>query len=136
MEDFKELYFKPDDTEEIVETKIQEKFGISLTEIKTSLTTFVVEKAEELTHQFVNIVPYGDYDKILEDNDQMAYFLRAEASKAENWKLQWVQTTSSAVPLLQFCFYNTSVDDGEGFIGNVYLGLNGKIKHAFAQSES
>lgn len=136
MEDFKELDLKEDDTEESVEAKLKEKLGVGIADLKASLTAFVVEKAEELTHQFANIVPYGDYDKILEDNDSMATFLRAEASKSENWKLQWIETTKSAVPMLKFSFKNTSVDDGEGFVGNVYLGLNGKVKHAFAQGES
>lgn len=136
MEDFKELDFKADDTEETVEAKLKEKLGVGLDDLKIPLTAFVTEKAEELTHQFANIVPYGDYDKILEDNESMATFLRSEASKSENWKLQWIETTKTAVPLLQFSFKNTAVDDGEGFVGNVYLGLNGKVKHAFAQGES
>jgi len=136
MEDFKELDFKVDDTEEMVEAKLKEKLGTGLDEIKQSLTAFVIDKAEELTHQFVNIVPYGDYDKMLEDNDSMAEFLRTEASKPENWKLQWLETTTATIPMLHFCFKNTSVDDGEGFVGNVYVGLNGKVKHAFAQGDS
>lgn len=136
MEDFKELDFLPEDTEETIEVKLKEKLGLSLLTLKETLTTFVVDKAEELTHQFVNIVPYGDYDKILENNDDMATFLKAEASKPENWKLQYIETTKSAVPMLQFSFKNTSVDDGEGFVGNVYLGLNGKVKHVFAQGEA
>lgn len=136
MEDFKELDFKIDDTEEMVEAKLKEKLGTGLDVIKQSLTSFVLDKAEELTHQFVNIVPYGDYDKILEDNDSMADFLRTEASKPENWKLQWLETTKAAIPMLHFCFKNTSVDDGEGFTGNVYVGLNGKVKHAFAQGDA
>lgn len=133
MEDFKELDLLPEDTEETVEVKLKEKVGIGLADLRAALRTYVVNKAEELTHDFQNITPYGDYEKILEDNDSMATFLRDEASKSENWKLIWIQTTNVAVPMLQFCFSNTAVDEGEGFVGNVYLGLNGKIKHAFAQ---
>lgn len=135
MEDFKELDFLPEDTEETVEAKLKEKLGIGLADLKLSLTTYVINKAEELTHDFANITPYGDYEHILEDNDGMATFLKDEASKPDNWKLLWVQTTKAGVPMLQFCFSNTAVDEGEGFVGNVYLGLNGKIKHAFAQGD-
>ena len=136
MEDFKELDFQIDNTEEQIEEKIQEKLGIGLNDLRSALSTYVVDKAEELTHQFTNIVPYGDYEKMLEDNDSMAAFLRDEASKSENWKLQWLEITKTEVPMLHFCFINTAVDEGEGFTGNVYVGLNGKIKHVFAQGDS
>lgn len=136
MEDYKDLGFLPEDTAETINEKLKEKLGISLEDLKVPLSNYIKEKAEELTHQFPNIVPYGDYDKILEDNDSMAEFLRNEASKLENWEIKWIQPTENNIKLIQFGFECSAVDDGTTFKGHVFIGLNGKVKHAFAQYDN
>lgn len=136
MEDYKDLGFVKEDTAETIDEKLKEKLGITLADIKVPLSNYLKDKAEELTHQFPNIVPYGDYDKMLEDNDSMADFLRNEASKPENWKISWIEPVKGKLNLIQFGFECTAIDDGETFKGHVFIGMNGSIKHAFAQYDS
>ncbi len=135
MEDFKELNFKPEDTSDAIDQILQEKLGVSLETLKQALAAYVQDKAEELALQLPNIVPYGDYEKLLENNDDMSKFLREEASKVENWDLKWIQPSESKVKLLEFAFNCKAVDEGEALKGFVFLGLTGIIKHAFVQGE-
>jgi hypothetical protein len=119
--------------EDKVAAKIQEKLGTTLNQMKDALSKSVQERAEELTLDFVNIAPMGDYEKLLEDNDGMADFLKLEAHKPEHWKLESIFVNTVNKELLSFVFKNIAVDDGEGFEGFVFVTKTGKIKHAFAQ---
>ena len=119
--------------EDKVALKIQTKLGTSLDQMKDALSKSVQERAEELTLDFVNIAPMGDYEKLLEDNDSMAQFLKEEAHKPEHWKLESIFVNAVNKELLSFVFKNIAVDDGEGFEGFVFITKRGKIKHSFAQ---
>lgn len=115
------------------EAIFKEKLGITFDELKQSLSKYTVEHAEELTHEFVNIAPFSDYSKLLEDNDSMAEFLKTEAHKVEHWVLQGVKQSDVKENLVSFEFMNDSVDDGDVFQGFVYVSFQGIIRHAFTQ---
>jgi hypothetical protein len=135
IEKMEDLDLQVEDTMEQVQQKIQEKLGVSILELQQALSNHVVEKAESLTHEFVNIAPLGDYSKLLEDNDSMAEFLKTEGHKPEHWILYGVRVSDVNPNLLSFNFTNDAVDDGEIFQGFVFVSFQGKIKHAFAQGE-
>lgn len=136
IEKFEELGLQEADKMDAVEQKIQEKLGIKVEEMRIALSKHVLEKAEELTHEFVNMAPLGDYSKMLEDNDSMAEFLRTEAHKPEHWVLYSVRQSDTNDKLITFDFKNKSIDDGEVFTGFVFVSKSGVIRHAFAQGES
>jgi dsDNA-binding SOS-regulon protein len=119
-----------------VALKIQEKLGTTVGQMQEALSKSVVERAEELTLDFPNIAPLGDYDKLLEDNDSMAEFLKTEAHKPEHWKLDGIRLSDLNKELISFIFNNVAVDDGTTFKGFVFTTKLGKIKHSFAQVES
>ena len=134
MEDFDEIDFKALETAEDVETMLKEKMGMAFVTMQDALNVVLKSKAEELTHDFTNIAPNGDYEKLLEDNDSMAAFLKETAAAlAENWKITEIRVDRSKIPLLQCQFINTTVDDGTTLEGHVFLGRNGTIRHAFVQ---
>lgn len=133
LEDIKER----DERLEAVDKHIQEKLNISFIDMKKALSAATVANAEELTHEFVNVAPHGDYEKLLEDNDSMALFFKEEAHKPENWDIEALRPVENkSMPnLITFAFYNKAVDDGSTMKGFVYVSFEGKIKHAFAQGE-
>jgi hypothetical protein len=135
IEKFEDLELETADSIESVETKIQDKLGISVQKMKEALSASVVQNADELATEFVNIAPLGDYSKMLEEPSDMAEFLRDVANKVEHWQLSGVNVTEEGKKLLTFNFANDSVDDGDIFQGFVYVSFEGKIKHAFAQGE-
>lgn len=136
IEKFEDLDLKDDDKMEDIEKKIQEKMGVSVDEMRQALSVYVVDHAEELTHEFVNMAPLGDYSKLLEDNDSMAEFLKTEGHKPEHWMLYSVRLSDYNKTLISFDFKNKSVDDGDIFSGFVFVSMSGKIRHTFAQGES
>lgn len=117
-----------------IDARLQEKLGVSFAGLKQALSEYVLAHAEELTHEFVNIAPYGDYGKLLEDNDSMAEFFKTEGHKVENWEVQGLTPHDVHKNLITFHFANKSVDDGDVFQGFVYVSFQGKIRHAFAQN--
>jgi hypothetical protein len=133
VSDFKELGFLNDETPEQWDSKLQEKLGLSVADMKTALSKYINDKAEELSVTFVNIAPFGDYGLLIEDHEEMAKFLREEATKAENWHLESSCNNPDNASLLQFTFYCTAVDDGDIFKGHVYVSKSGAIRHVFAQ---
>lgn len=132
MEDFKGLDLTQAKTLEEIEKLIVEKLNISLPEMKEAICKYVDSHAEELTHQFANIAPYENYEKLLEDNDSMADFLKVEATKQETWHLDMIQPDNKNPNLLEFSFHCKAVDDGNTMKGFAYVGVSGKIRHAFA----
>jgi len=135
VEKFADLGLDKADSIEEVEKKIQEMLGVSVLEMRQALSSYVLDKAEDLTHEFVNVAPMGDYGKLLEDNDSMADFFKTEAHKTEHWLLKEVAPSDVNKELITFRFANDAVDDGDIFTGFVYVSMLGKIKHAFAQGE-
>lgn len=120
-----------------IDARVQERLGISFDTMKQLLSDYTISHAEEMTHDFVNITPFGDYGKMLEDNDGMADFLKAEAHKVEHWHIKSIrQSEHKSMPnMITFHFYNKSVDEGESMFGYVYVNFEGKVKHAFAQAD-
>jgi hypothetical protein len=133
FENFKDLNISSDDSINEVEGKIKEKLGIDFSTMKEALSSFVKEKAEELSLEFNNIAPYGDYGELLEDNEKMANFLKQEASLMKNWEISYFMQSDVNPSLLQFIFNNCSVDEGNSFQGHVFVSKSGKIRHAFAK---
>lgn len=136
MENFDELDFSKAETPEDIENILKEKMGVSFLPLQERLCSVLKEKAEELTHDFTNIAPNGDYDKILEDNDGMAEFLKTEAAVPTNWIVHElrVERINPKLPLmLQLMFNNKVVDDGTTLEGYIYLSKTGAIRHAFIQ---
>jgi hypothetical protein len=121
--------------EENVSDKIQNKLGVSILQMKEILSKSVQDRAEEMTLELTNIAPFGDYEKMIEDNDGMASFLKTEAHKVEHWNLYGIEVSSMNKELLSFIFRNPSIDDGETFEGFVFVSKSGKIRHAFARVE-
>lgn len=139
MEDWKELDFESLDPEkdliEQVTARLQEKLGITTEQMTASLSEWVQGHAEEMTLDMVSLTPNGEYDKTMENNDDMANFLKTEAHKPENWVMHSIGRTKDKPPMLEVIFINKAVDDGTTMHGYVFIGLSGKIRHAFANSE-
>jgi hypothetical protein len=133
LEEFLDL--KDEDTAETIAVKVQEKLGTSLGHMQEALSKSLMERAEEMTLEMVNIAPHGDYDKLIEDNDGMAEFLKTEAHKPENWKLYGIRVSDVKKDLLSFVFANMAIDQGDSMSGYVFVSKAGKIKHAFATVE-
>ncbi len=133
IEKFEDLDLESVETLEQAEEKLKEKLGVSFEQLKQALSDYTVAHAEELTHEFVNIAPLGDYSKVLDNNDGMAEFLKTEAHKIEHWHIQGLTASDVRKDLISFHFANDAVDDGDSFQGFVYVSFQGKIKHAFTQ---
>jgi len=135
---FKDLDFSDLDEEkdavEQISAKLKEKLGVSLEEMTTTLSTWVQEHADEVVLDFVNIAPFEDYGKMLEDNEGMAEFLKTEAHKPEHWQLHFMGIDTKR-DLFEVIFSNVAVDDGDSLRGYVFVSPSGKIRHAFAQAE-
>lgn len=135
IEKVEDLDVSESDTVEDVEKIIAEKLGVSFQQMIAAICEFVKAKAEDLTQEFVNIVPNGDYSLIIEDAEGMAEFLRNEAAKESSWKIKSFAPDGKK-PMIQFTFDNTVVDEGDTFKGYVYVSFSGVIRHAFAQLDS
>jgi len=136
VESFKDLLPEEVKTPEEIDKVLQEKLGIGLSEMARALSDSLLERIEELAEELMNIAPYGDYSKLMEEKDGITKFLQDEASKPENWKIQFIEAKKEKDQLIEFVFFNKSVDDGDILKGFVFVGLSGKIRHAFAQVNS
>jgi cobalamin biosynthesis Co2+ chelatase CbiK len=121
------------DSLETMESKIQDKLGISIETIKQSLSSYLKDKAEEISEEIINIIPYGEYDQIIDDKNKMINFLKEEASKIENWKLFALTMSDVNKSLLQFILKNSAVDEGDVLEGHVLVSKSGVIRHTFVQ---
>lgn len=132
-EDFKDIL--DDDLKKIedIDQKLQEKLGIGLQTMAEALCASLKERAEEVAEDCYSLAPYGDYSKMTEDRDAIVKFLREEAPKPEHWKLEFIQIKKKGDQIIEFLFKNSSVDDGDILKGFVFVGLSGKIRHAFCQ---
>lgn len=115
------------------EPKIKEKLGLSIADMQTPISEWTINHAEELVQQFANIAPQGDYDKLIEDGDEMISFLKTEAAKPGHWKLVEAKWTNN---MYQFIFDCQVVDEGNTFKGLVFVSKSGKIRHAFTQNDA
>lgn len=121
--------------ESTVDVKIQEKLGVSLSQLREKISAYVVEQAPLLAEDFANIAPLGDYSELIEDPEAIIQFLKTEASKVEHWKLSRLEVSPIHSDLLVFEFNNKSIDEGNICSGFAYVSFQGKIKHAFAQGD-
>jgi len=115
--------------------QLQEKLGLKIIDLQNAICEWIKKNSEELTHEFVNIAPSGDYGKLLEDNDSMAEFLKNESAKPEHWNLMAARGNENP-NLIQFMFDCEVVDEGDTFKGFVFVSKSGKIRHAFAQNQA
>lgn len=120
-----------DGAEEVIK-KVEAKMGTSIQTMRESLSQWVIQHAEEMTLDFVNIAPLGDYEKLIEDNDGMAEFLKTEGHKPEHWKLYGIRMSDYNKSLISFTFVNMAVDEGESLKGSVFTNKTGVVRHSFA----
>jgi len=120
-----------------VESRLKDKLGVTFEQLKRMLSEYTIANAEELTHEFVNIVGFGDYDNFFQEDGDKIKFLKTEAHKPEHWLFKDVRPTDvkKAPKLLTIAFSNKSVDDGDSFFGYAYVNFNGEIKHVFTQGD-
>lgn len=136
IESFKDLSFEGCKTEEDAATRLQEKLGLALQDCKEALSNSLLIRAEEILPDLPSCAPYGDYDKLMEDPEVIQKFLEDEACKPENWEIVFFYARKEQDKVAEFVFYNKAVDDGDILKGYVYVGLSGKIRHAFCQAMS
>ena len=122
---------KAEDYLDQLDNLVKESLGISFADLRAPIISYVSSHAEELSLQFPNIAPYGDYSKLIEDNDGMSEFLK-KLDQPTDWKIS-VLEEDKKYGLLKFGFICTSVDDGDALEGFTYVTMNGKVKHSFAQ---
>lgn len=136
VDTFRELNLTEAKSVEEMELVLKEKLGIGLLECAQALSVSLVKEAEGMIDEFFNIAPHNDYSKLLEDKSSMIKFLQEEACKPENWQLQFMEVRKEKDQLIEMVFFNSAVDGGDILKGFVFLGLSGKIRHAFVQVHS
>jgi hypothetical protein len=128
----KDLDPKAEDYLTQIDNLLQEKMNISFAALKAPILSYIQSHAEELSIEFPNIAPKGDYSNMIEDNDGMtAYF---KGLKEEDFKIAGIDEDEK-FGLLKFIFICTAIDDGDGdsFEAFTYVTKAGKVKHSFAQ---
>jgi hypothetical protein len=137
IESFKDLPFlysedkiKPEEIDNV----LREKMGIGFAECSQALCDSLKARAEEVAQELPSLAPHGDYSKMTEDPEAIATFLRDEAAKPENWDIDLIQVKKDSSQLMEMVFVNKTVDDGDILRGFVFVGLSGKIRHAFVQT--
>ena len=137
FEDLKLDDLKLDETlDEKLDLILKEKLDLTISVLQNSLSNWLQNNAEKLALTLPNIAPKGDYEHLLEDNDSMSEFLKNEAHKPEYWKVVCIRADKNPkLNLIIFDFDNTAVDDGGMLKGLVFVSMQGKIKHTFAQGD-
>lgn len=133
LESFKDLKLSESKNETEMEIILKEKLGIGFSECAKALSDSLIERAEKLLEDLPNIAPYNDYYKMIEDKVLMLKFLQEDAAKLENWIIQFIEIKKEKDQLMELVFFNKAVDSGDVVKGFVFLGLSGKIRHAFVQ---
>jgi predicted HTH domain antitoxin len=130
IEDFD---FTEKQTLEEIAVIVKEKLGVSFPEMAELLSTYLDEKADEIAKNYVTVIPYGDYGKLLEGDVKIAHFFRTEATKPESWvpfKL-YVSQDPKQPKMIEVAFDNIAVDEGDSIKGYVFISFAGVIRHAF-----
>jgi hypothetical protein len=135
IDNLKDIKFDDAKNAEDMDKILRDNLGIGCMECAQVLSEDLLTKLEDCLEELPNMAPYGDYDKLTEDPQVILKFLKEEASKPENWKLQYVDREEKS-NLLKLIFFNMAVDDGDILKGFVFIGLSGKIRHAFTQVQS
>lgn len=116
-----------------IDKLLQEHLHISLQDCYQALSESLKNRAEELLIDMINLAPYGDYNALMEEPQEMLTFLIEEAAKPENWEVQFVDVKKQDDQLLEVMCFNSSIDDGDILKGFLFIGLTGKIRHCFPQ---
>lgn len=132
MKDYSDLELSNKNTEIEIEEKLNSKLGISLDFLKKELCSYMTNNAESLSKEIKCIFPFSDYSKMIEDQKDIELFLTEEATKCDNWTLYQISPTDD---LINFTFACLPVNEDFEFKGHVFVSLNGKIKHVFANNE-
>jgi len=133
IDKYEDLNILDDEEPEDVDKKIQDKLGISLQKMREALSDYINDNVDLIIEDMINIAPYEDYEKLIEDQAGMVSFLKEEVVKEENWRLEMIRCTNQQA--IHFRFLSAAVDDGTTFKGVVIVNFSGKILHAFCQGE-
>ena len=135
IESFDDFGLLPDDKQEDIERKVQEKLGVSFQEMIAKLAEYIKSNVDDIVNNIINIAPHGNYELLIEDEDKegMKKFLLSDVVKPEYWELERFKVSDSND--IKFIFSSNAVDDGETFKGFVLVSFAGKILHAFCQGE-
>jgi hypothetical protein len=117
----------------LLDSKLTEKLGVTLSNIKSAMSKSIIDRAEELALECPSIAPYENYKTLLEDNDSMAAFFKSDASKLENILLYTIDVDPKFPQLLKFAFVNKAVEDLKG---TTYVSKSGVIRHNFPRIET
>ena len=99
-----------------------------------TLSEVLLARADEISKEYTNVICYGAYDKIMEDEESIANFLKQEAIKTENWKLHSL-SISCEKAWIEMLFFNKAIDEGHTMKGIVFIDYSGKILHSFVLGE-
>lgn len=114
------------------EKALKEKLNLTIPDMIGAITDWLRSNAEKVSQEFFNIVPNGDYGFLIEEPNEVAEYLRTEATKLEHWDLAEARIRDDMISLVFDC---KVVDEGDTFKGFIFITRNGKIKHAFAQNQ-
>jgi hypothetical protein len=112
---------------------IKEKLNVDVCDLQKAINDWVLSNAAELANGMINIVPFGDWSKIIEDQDGKVSFL--SELKAEYWKISGAEFSKNLGCLI-IKFYCSSVDEGDTLEGYTYLSKEGRVFHSFANYQS
>lgn len=118
---------------EAIDKVLREHLGMGFSECAEALSKSLLQRTNELVGEMINLAPYGDYDKLTDNPETMLNFLKEEASKQENWQIEFLEVKKPQEHLMELVFFNKAVDDGDILKGFVFVGLSGIIRHAFVQ---
>jgi hypothetical protein len=133
IDKIEDLVFTEEQTEEQIDQMVKDKLGIGFAEMAEHLSQYIEEKAEELAQNYVTVVAYGDYGKILEGDDKIAQFFRQEATKPDSWvPFKLLSSTDPKYPnMVEVAFINRAVDEGDSMMGYVFVSFAGVVRHSF-----
>ncbi len=133
IDSIEDLELEDSDKMENIDAKLKEKLNISIIDMKKALGDYVVNNSNKIGEDIINIAPYSDYSKLIEEPDQIAEFLSSECSKPETWDLVYILKDGGLQNMLKFKFMSNAVDEGQGLVGIVLVNYKGKINYAFVQ---
>lgn len=133
-EAFKIVLNSKSENEEEFNKILQDNLKVSLEDCVVQLNSFLRDRSQDVLKDMFNLAPYGDYSKYTEDLGVILNFLQNEAAQAKNWKVNFSLLRKKDDELIELIFNNIAVDDGDILQGYVFIGLSGKIRHAFVQA--
>jgi hypothetical protein len=137
IQTFDDLVFPDKATPEQIEQIVKDKLGIGFPEMAAPLSKYVQDKAEELAQNYITVVCYGDYGKVIEGDAKIAEFFRTEAHKPEHWAPAglFASKDSNQPEMIEVVFKNTAVDEADSMTGFVFVSFAGAIRHAFVTGD-